>query len=205
MYNNAFHKSIEECELEPAKNLAQYITTFIKPAAFLDFGCSTGLYLREIKARMPTIPSHGFEFSTDAVSRALCADVHQTDLTYPLVSPISRTENTLGICLEVLEHIDDANWRSVLTNLISNCDILLFSAALPGQGGTGHINCRPRIDWIRRFHMLGWVLDIDATEHLLTEIRKGPHMGWFAQNAMIFVPSTNTTPSYHYKFYGTRR
>lgn len=201
MYNTAFHKSIEEYEIEPAKRIANYVASYIKPTAFFDFGCSTGLYLREIKACLPAIPSHGFEFSSDAVSQALCADVHKTDLTHPFVSPISRTENTLGICLEVLEHIDDAYWHSVLTNLVSNCDILFFSAALPGQSGTGHINCRPRIDWIRRFHTLGWVVDVDATEHLLDYMRKGLHMGWFVQNVMIFVPADRTTPSYHYKFY----
>jgi SAM-dependent methyltransferase len=185
MYNYDFHKSIEHEELPQAQSLANYIHRHVKPSVFLDFGCSSGLYLREIKRVMPTIEAKGFEFSEDAVRYALCSDVNQCDLTHPL--NLAKKDNTLGLCLEVLEHIRDEDWLPVLTNLTKLCDRLIFSAAVPGQGGTGHINCRNKIDWIRRFHSLGWVVDADATVHILNFIRQGQYMGWFANNAMVLV------------------
>ena len=199
MYSEAFHKAIESDELPQAIRVAEYIEKYIKPSVFYDFGCSTGLYLREVKKRLPVIESKGFEFSTAAVTAALCPDVIETDLTIPLT--LEKKPNTLGICFEVLEHIDDSQWRNVLVNLTNTCDTLIFSAALPGQGGTGHINCRPRIDWIRRFYELGWVVDADATQHLLTFIKKGLHMGWFAANAMVLVPAVSSAPVYYYNRY----
>ena len=198
MYSAAFHKAIESDELPQAVRVADYIQTYIKPSVFYDFGCSTGLYLREIKKRLPTIESKGFEFSKDAVDAALCPDIIETDLTVPLF--FEKKANTLGICLEVLEHIDDRYWKEVLTNLTNHSDTLIFSAALPGQGGTGHINCRPRIDWIRRFHELGWVVDADATQHLVTFMKQGVHMGWFTANAMVLVPA-KASSVYYYKHY----
>ena len=199
MYGTAFHAAIEREELIPAQRLADYIHTYIKPAAFRDFGCSSGLYLRELKARIPTIPSSGFEFSKEAVERALSTDVYEVDLTSPL--SLDTIPNTLGICLEVLEHIPDEYHAAVLTNLTQHCTTLIFSAALPGQGGTGHINCRPRIDWIRRFHALGWVVDIDATQHLINFMKKGVYIGWFVANAIVLVPANGTTPGYHHSHY----
>lgn len=187
MYSRDFHRSIENDEHPQAVRLADYISTHIRPSTFLDFGCSTGLYLGEIKRRLPDISAHGFEFSAEAVANALCADIQHCDLTLPLTR--ERRPNTLGLCLEVLEHIDDAHWKTVLTNITGLCDRLIFSAAVPGQGGTGHINCRVKLDWIRRFHALGWVVDVDATRHLLDFMRSGYHMGWFAWNVVVFVPA----------------
>jgi hypothetical protein len=197
LYDEAFHMSIEKEERPQAQRLADYIQTYIKPSAFYDFGCSSGLYLREIKARLPLIESKGFEFSKEAVDRALCGDVIQMDLTEPLT--LTKPPNTLGLCLEVLEHIPDEHHGAVLSNLTKGCDTLIFSAALPGQGGTGHINCRPRIDWISRFHALGWVVDVDATQHLVAFIVKGLHMGWLRENVMVFVPAGRL--GYHHRHY----
>ena len=185
MYNYDFHKSIEHEELPQAQRLAEYIQRNMKPSVFLDFGCSSGLYLREIKRVLPMIESKGFEFSEEAVKNTLCADVIQYDLTIPL--DMEKKENTLGMCLEVLEHISEEHWLPVLTNLTKMCDRILFSAAFPGQGGTGHINCRNKIDWIRRFHSLGWIVDLDATKDILQFMKQGLHMGWFAINAMVLV------------------
>ena len=185
MYNYDFHKSIEHDELPQAQRLSEYIQKYINPNVFLDFGCSSGLYLREIKRVLPKIESKGFEFSEEAVNNALCADVIQYDLTNPLM--FDKKEHTLGLCLEVLEHIRDEDFLPVLTNLTNMCDRIIFSAAHPGQGGTGHINCRPKIDWIRRFHALGWVVDLDAPNHIIQFMKQGLHMGWFAMNAMVLV------------------
>lgn len=189
MYTRDFHTSIENEETPQAVRLAQYIRTFINPSAFVDFGCSTGIYVNEVQKQLPSIPAVGFEFSKEAVEHAVCQNIIQYDLTQPLT--MDHSPNTLGLCLEVLEHIDDTQWRPVLQNITRNCDRVIFSAAIPGQGGTGHINCRHKIDWIKRFHELGWVVDLDATKHLLGFISQGYHMGWFTQNAMVLIPCGN--------------
>lgn len=185
MYSRDFHKSIENDEYPQAVRLASYIKNYMRPSKFIDFGCSTGLYLREMQIQIPELESVGYEFSKDAVDMALCKNVIEFDLTKKL--DIDKKENTLGLCLEVLEHIDDSNWLPVLKNLSSLCDTIIFSAAVPGQGGTGHINCRNKIDWIYRFHTLGWIVDLDKTKHILEVMTNGYHMGWFSFNAMVLV------------------
>jgi hypothetical protein len=189
MYDRDFHKSIENDETPQAIRLAEYIKEHLSPTCFFDFGCSTGTYLYQIKKHLPNIISVGFEFSDEAVQHAVCSDIIQHDLTTPLT--ISKSPRTLGLCLEVLEHIEDIHWKSVLENITKNCDRVIFSAAVPGQGGVGHINCRLKIVWIKRFHELGWVVDLDGTNHLLNYMKNGYHMGWFANNAMVLIPYAN--------------
>ena len=199
MYNASFHDAITHEELPQAQRLATYIKNNFVIEQFYDFGCSSGIYLNELKKSLPAVSATGFEFAQDAITSAVCPDVQLTDLTMPL--NLVKKPNTLGICLEVLEHIDDSSWRPVLENITGLCDLVIFTAAIPGQGGTGHINCRRRLDWIRRFHDLGWIVDIDATEHIVNYMRGGIHMGWFVQNVIVFVPASYRNIETYYKNY----
>lgn len=190
-YSEAFHKSIESDEIPQAVRLADYINSQIRPTTFIDFGCSTGIYVKEVQVRCSDVNAYGFDNSAYAVENAICKNIQKVDLTIPNWNTLSRCENTLGLCLEVLEHIDDSLSTNVLKNILGHCDKLIFSAAVPGQGGVGHINCRPKIDWIKRFHELGWVVDLDATRHLIKYMQGCYHMGWFTNNAMILIPYAN--------------
>lgn len=187
MYGRDFHKSIEDDEQPQAAKLAEIIQKYYNPSTFIDFGASSGLYLREIKERMPLIESFGYEFAEEAVEHALCNDIILADLTVPLTR--QKKENTVGICLEVLEHISEDSWETVLCNISNLCDVILFSAASPGQGGVGHINCRWKIDWIRRFNKLGWVVDLDMSRNVIREMESTRHMGWFLNNVIVFIKS----------------
>ena len=189
MYNLNFHKSIENDEIPQAYRLGEFIKLHYNPGCFVDFGCSTGIYLKEVQNRCPNATTYGLEFSEDAVQNAVCPNVIHHDLTQPI--KLDRKSRTLGLCLEVLEHIDDANWRPVLENIVNNCDTVIFSAAHIGQSGTGHINCRAKIDWIKRFHELGWVVHLDDTIDLFYYMKQGYHMGWLIQNAMVLTPYKN--------------
>ena len=192
LYDSEFHKTIESDEIPQAERLAQYISTNINPHVFMDFGCSTGIYLREVQKHIPFSRTCGIEFSKDAVANAVCPNVLNIDLTVPF--SVEKSGMTLGLCLEVLEHIDDSQWRPVLQNIVNKCDILIFSAAFPGQGGVGHINCRPKIDWIKRFYELGWVVDLDKTKEMYAYMDgDSGTMGWFMMNAMVLIPYKSCT------------
>jgi len=188
MYTRDFHASIENEEYPQAVRLGEYIKDYCPCSKFIDFGCSSGIYVRELISHVESI---GFEFSEDAVKNAVCDKVIHCDITQPI--SLDKKDGTLGLCLEVLEHINDESWLVVLTNLTKLCDKIIFSAAMPGQGGVGHINCRPKLDWIRRFHILGWVVDVDHTRHMRGYMMNGYHMGWFANNAIVFVPGIEKT------------
>jgi hypothetical protein len=63
---------------------------------------------------------------------------------------------------------------------------LIWSAAQPGQGGTGHINCQPKDYWATKLQAAGLERASDLEKQMLAHIKQGYHMGWFASNAMCF-------------------
>ncbi|MGA0104366.1 MAG: hypothetical protein ACO3LH_11725, partial [Steroidobacteraceae bacterium] len=63
---------------------------------------------------------------------------------------------------------------------------LIWSAAQPGQGGTGHINCQPKDYWAERLSACGLQRDEETEQHLKDYAASGYHMGWFVNNVMVF-------------------
>lgn len=59
------------------------------------------------------------------------------DLEQP-VDPPGRYD--VALCLEVAEHLTEAAGRRLVPFLTSASDLIVFSAAVPGQGGTNHLN-----------------------------------------------------------------
>jgi 2-polyprenyl-3-methyl-5-hydroxy-6-metoxy-1,4-benzoquinol methylase len=92
------------------------------------------------------------------------------------------------ICLEVAEHISsELNEQIVdsISNILQPGGILIWTAAQPGQGGDGHINCQDKEYWKKLFSNK-LILDDDKTEEVLTFVKKGPYMGWFLNNLIVF-------------------
>src|SRR4029079_16068125 len=44
------------------------------------------------------------------------------------------------LCLEVAEHIGEPRVGILFKNLVAHSDLIIFSAAVPGQGGEHHVN-----------------------------------------------------------------
>lgn len=62
----------------------------------------------------------------------------------------------LAISLEVAEHLSAERADGFVDDLCSMSDLVLFSAATPGQGGTHHINEQWQSYWARRFQGQGY-------------------------------------------------
>ncbi|NBP85589.1 MAG: hypothetical protein EBU54_10560 [Mycobacteriaceae bacterium] len=204
-YDEDFHRSILEEEAPQAAAIAKFICGYLCPGSVADYGASSGLYLKAVWDIAPELQLVGYEYALAAIKMRVWSNIVECDLTQegstdegaPVISEFeappgagahaSSRRQRVGICLEVLEHIDDVHWRTVLDNITRHCDVLIFSAALPGQGGVGHINCRPKSDWQKRFATLGWHIDLDLTTALVCTVQAVRHMGWLPRNVMCLT------------------
>lgn len=59
-------------------------------------------------------------------------------------------------CLEVAEHLPGSAADSLVASLARHADLILFSAAPPGQGGLHHINEQPYDYWRKKFSACGY-------------------------------------------------
>ena len=183
MDTSYFQQIIDEETLQ-AERLAEVIQQLYQPTSVTDFGCATGLYLEPYAAK--GIAVHGYDNSAPALALTRLPDsVHLADLTMP--TKVAKSD--VSICLEVLEHIDAENAVKVAKTIAKNSNILVFSAAHPGQGGDGHINCRPKDYWQGVFHAYGMRYDATASERIIAHMQSGYHMGWLPLNLMVLVKS----------------
>jgi len=169
---------IEDEERPAAARIAEWIKKNIDPKSLLDVGCGPGMYVDElIKAGVPA-------FGIDIDDRVEGKDY----LAKESIFDNKRTAEVVT-CYEVLEHIDPAyadQEVDALYDAIEPGGTMIFTAAQPGQGGVGHINCRKRDYWLKKFVAKGLIYHPGLTEDLINFERKGIHMGWFVNNVMVF-------------------
>jgi glycosyltransferase involved in cell wall biosynthesis len=172
------YNAIEDEERPCAARIAEWIKETLDPKSLLDIGCGPGMYVDElIKVGVPS-------FGIDIDDRVEGKDY----LAKESIFDNKRTAEVVT-CYEVLEHIDPAyadQEVDALYDAIEPGGTMIFTAAQPGQGGVGHINCRKRDYWLKKFVAKGLIYHPGLTEDLINFEKKGIHMGWFVNNVMVF-------------------
>ena len=105
------------------------------------------------------------------------------DLTKPL---ILNRKFDLVVSLEVAEHLPLIHAQTFVESLISLGPVILFSAAIPKQGGPGHVNEQWTEYWINLFSQYNYE-PIDVLRRQIWDNKDV--CWWFRQNIMIFASS----------------
>lgn len=139
----------------------------------LDVGCGEGWLTRALRQRgLEALGVDGDPL--DGVDQLI-------DLEGGELPDLGRFD--LVSCLEVAEHVDQGAASRFVQWLTAHADVVLFSAAVPGQGGDGHVNERPAGYWVDLFAREGyvgsgelrwWLWDDDRVEW------------WYRQNLLLF-------------------
>ena len=147
---------IEVHHLKDPEIIVPVIMKFIAPESVVDVGCGTGTFLHVFQ-------KNGVKkilgLDGDWVNRELLyKNVHPDDFkTIDLEKGLKVGEKfDLAICLEVLEHLEAKYSDQMVKELTQLSDIILFSAAIPGQPGQNHVNCQWPEYWIDKFRSCGY-------------------------------------------------
>jgi glycosyltransferase involved in cell wall biosynthesis len=175
-------------EQPQARRLAEFISLYgtitRKPQKVLDIGCGPGTYVHECVNL--GLNAHGYDndLRVKDLPNVTLRDLRLTGKDIP--------DATVTLCLEVAEHLPESEADTVVRSVIGHTHtdgIIIWTAAQPGQGGHGHINCQPKEYWLAKFIDQGWYLDMELRDQLLRYMQAGPHMGWFINNLLIFRKS----------------
>ncbi len=137
---------ILQVESVQAWRLGRWVMDNLNPLSVIDIGCGPGIYLAPFAVNgikvfgVDACPIGGECLPRDAFERV--------DLRFPY-KPNIRFD--LAICFEVAEHLE-AKWAERLVDTLCDCaDTILFTGAVPGQGGTNHYNEQPHSYWLELF------------------------------------------------------
>lgn len=109
------------------------------------------------------------------------ADLEDIDF---IESISARGQRDLVISMEVAEHLHPHRASGFISEICALSNLILFSAAVPGQGGINHINEQWPVYWTNLFEENGFL----CFDLLRDKIWNDQQIDWwYAQNALIFA------------------
>lgn len=183
-YGKAFYRLQGSASARSAELIVPYLMQVFEPISVIDVGCGIGGWLREFqKAGVRKVMGLEGAWVKDVGTAVDANLIGVMDLNEPS-AVIEKYD--LALCLEVAEHLEPKNSVKLVEFLCSLADIVVFSAAVPGQGGVNHINERWQSEWVGIFSSKGFVLANDIRPKLWNL----PIAPWYCQNLLIFQRNT---------------
>jgi SAM-dependent methyltransferase len=185
-YDTAFFDFVDSSS---GKSASLFIDSLVRSvlaegvaASVLDIGCGRGVWLAEWK-RLGSARVRGVD--GDYVDRKAllipAPDFHAIDISQQF--DLQETFDLVQ-CLEVAEHVPEDRAETLVGNLVRHGDLIVFSAAIPGQGGEFHVNERPYSYWRTKFADRGYEV-YDAIRPVVAGL--AGIEPWYRYNAFVYA------------------
>lgn len=181
IYNDNFYSDNRYGSVISGYHVLRKILDIVNANSIVDFGCGTGTWLYAAK-NLGVTEIYGID--GNYVNRSLLMISNEEFAPYNLEEPIFLLKRyDMAISLEVAEHLHESAAEQFVEGITKASDVILFSAAHPGQGGDGHINEQPFEYWQERFKAHGYEhLEIRTLFKDDWEIEE-----WYRENIALYV------------------
>ena len=197
MYDSEyFRNEVEGVAVRAANTIAVSIVTDLKPQTAIDLGCGTGALLSALRERGCTVV--GLEYAEAALR--YCRQRHLTVSKFDLENDRLSDKRTfdVAVSMEVAEHLPAGTADRFVDLLTRLSNVIVFTAATPGQGGWGHVNEQPQSYWITKFHERRFDLDEVVSGRWQERwLASGEVAGYYCKNLMIFRRRLEVEPRGH--------
>ncbi len=181
-YSTEFFDEMVETNLSSARVVVPHVLELMRPSSVADIGCGEGIWL---KAFMEAGVTSVQGVDGDWVEKERLQFPKQQFLVADLKEPVVLDKKyDLAVCLEVAEHLPDAASGTLVSSLTNAAPVILFSAAIPLQGGSHHVNEQWPAYWAEKFAVHGYI-PVDCIRRKIWDDKKVSF--FYAQNIFIFV------------------
>ena len=180
-YDQDFYEFIRDGSRRSAEIIVPLITSILHPESVLDVGCGQGIWLKEF-ARNGVDDIRGVDGDYVSTNELVIRPEQFTAVNLERGLDLGRRFD-FAMSLEVAEHLCADVADSFVASLVRHSTCVLFSAAIPEQGGTSHVNEQWASYWMEKFathRYRPW--DFRA---MLWNNPQIDH--WYAQNMLLFV------------------
>lgn len=189
-YHHEFYAGRDEATRYAAETILGLVLKQITPVkSAIDIGCGVGTWLSVLTDTHGVTVTQGHD--GDWVERDLL-EIPQDCFEPVLLSkelPAVTRRYDLAISLEVAEHLPSERAADFVKYLTELSDTVLFSAAIPGQGGTGHVNEQWPKYWADLFLVHGYTTTAEIRPRIWDD-DKIPF--WYRQNTLLFTKEWRT-------------
>ena len=181
-YTSGFYADQQRISRQSAERVLPLILAAIQPTSVIDVGCGVGTWLA-VLIELGVADVWGID--GDYVERTLLQIPRERFIPHDLTKPIYLERRfDLVLCLEVGEHLPADSAPTLIDSLVSLSPVVLFSAAIPDQGGTHHVNEQWPEYWAHHFATKGYI----SVDFVRRQIWQLPDVAWYyAQNILLYV------------------
>jgi len=182
-YTEQFYRTYADESVRSAREVVPQVIALLQPTSVVDVGCGIGTWLSVFHQHGVT-EILGVDGSYVQLPQLLIPANRFVphDLTKPLSLGDARFD--LAVSLEVAEHLPEPRAAQFVAGLVALAPVVLFSAAIPHQGGDHHINEQWPTYWATLFERHGY----RTVDWLRPRIWGNPNVAYYyAQNTLLFV------------------
>lgn len=156
-YDENFYRAQKDGSYRSAELTIPKLLNYIpKPKTVVDVGCGLGTWLAVFKQRGAEVIGVDGAYVNKDMLYIDKEEFFEADIENESVEAKGQRFD-LAVSLEVAEHLSEKRSSSFVKDLTSLSDMVLFSAAVPMQGGTNHINEQWQSYWAELFADEGYV------------------------------------------------
>ncbi len=182
-YPREFYASRNERTLHAARTILPLVLRAVpRVDSAVDVGCGVGTWLAVLR-ELGVAEVQGVDGAW--VDRSLLVIPAGAFQVVDLAQPLNLARRyALAMSLEVAEHLPESRAEGFVDDLASLADFVLFSAAVPGQGGRGHVNEQWLEYWASKFARRGYE-PVDLVRRRIWHDAAIPY--WYRQNLLLYA------------------
>jgi SAM-dependent methyltransferase len=193
IYNRLHFWHFHEAAIENAPRVIGAMLAELPDARrWADVGCGSGAYAAELKRRGKEVIACEYGKFGKKLAASQGVDCRPFDLMKDPPAEMSPPFD-VAYCFEVIEHVPEQMSFRLLDFLVSIAPVIVLSGAHPGQGGTGHINEKPKEFWIEQLKLRNMIFDPAVTEKIVKRFRDAAITATWLQDNLIVVRSATAT------------
>jgi SAM-dependent methyltransferase len=183
-YDKKFFKSIAALSYSSAKVATPILDSTLQPSVVADVGCGTGEWLKAWQEHNPAVSVIGFDGNAPKSMSRIPDNYYQLHGNLERDKPFLESFHAdVVLCLEMAEHIPESDAETLVKLLCHMAPTVVFSAAIPRQGGQGHVNEQWPEYWARLFAKNAYA----PLDFIRPFLWNNPYVAyWYAQNMIVY-------------------
>jgi SAM-dependent methyltransferase len=186
-YTNDFYENQWRGSLKSAEIILPIVLEIVPNVkSAVDFGCGVGTWLSVLK-RLGVNEIRGYDGSWGKKELLKIPQEYFTEIELDKEILVDKKYD-MAISVEVAEHLPEQSAEKFIKTLTQASDLVVFSAAIPFQGGTNHINEQWQSYWYNIFKQFGFI-GIDCLRKKIWN--QSEVQSWYKQNIMLYINKKN--------------